>query len=166
MHIVKLIFISLLLQVSLYSLTLQQYHLIKEIYSLGSKFNLGLTMSAIVLAESNAGKYKITINHNTVDCGIFMINSKTLANDHWNQSRICERLILDNKFSFSVALKRFKYFYNYYRSKGLSKGVAWKRAIMSYHSGWDYKQGTKYYKKIVHNIKYINKLIKRRSDVK
>ena len=166
MRIVKLIYTLLFLQVSLYSLTLQQYHLLKEVYNLGSKFNLGLTMSAIVLAESDAGKYKITINHDTVDCGVFMINSKTLSNNHWNQSRICERLILDDKFSFSVAIKRFKYFYNYYRSKGFSKGISWKRAIMSYHAGWNYKQGTKYYKKIVHNIKYISKLIKRRENVR
>jgi len=166
MRIIKLMFILLFLHISLYALTLQQYKLIKEVYNLGSKFDLGLTMSAIVLAESDAGKYKITINHNTVDCGVFMINSKTLANDHWNQSRICERLVMDNKFSFSVAIKRFKYFYNYYRSKGFNKGISWKRAIMSYHAGWNYKQGTRYYKKIVHNIKFINKLIKRRKDVK
>ena len=146
--------------ISAFSFSDSQLKVIEEVYVKGRQFDLGLTMAAIVIKESAAGKYRITINRNSVDCGIYMFNSKTLSNNHWSQSRICERLIKDDDFSFSIALKRFKYFYNYYRSKKFSKGLAWKRAIMSYHSGWNYKAGKQYYKDIVKNIKFVNKLIK------
>jgi len=151
---------SLLLIISLHAYSHKQIKLVRHTYKIGSEFNLGLTMSAILLKESNAGKYTITINRNSIDCGIFMINSKTLANNHWNQSRICERLLKDKDFSISIAIKRFKYFYNYYKSKGDSNGIAWKKAVMSYHSGWRYKLGKQYYKDIVKNIKIVRKLIK------
>jgi hypothetical protein len=150
----------LFLVLSLQAMNQEQIDNLKYIYNKTKQFNLGLTMSAIAMTESSAGKYTLNINKDSIDCGIFMLNSSTLSNNKWNQSRICERLIKDRDFSISLALERYKYFYNYYRSKGYSKGLSWKRAICSYNAGWNWKTGIKYYKKVVRNIKLIDKIIK------
>jgi hypothetical protein len=147
----------LLLVLSLQAMNQEQLNNLRYIYNKTKQFNLELTMSAIALTESSAGKYVLNINKGSIDCGIFMLNSSTLSNNKWNQSRICERLIKDKDFSISLALERFKYFYNYYRSKGCSKGLAWKKAICSYNAGWNWEAGIKYYKKIVKNIKLIRR---------
>jgi hypothetical protein len=147
----------LFLVLSLQAMNQEQLNNLRYIYNKTKQFNLELTMSAIALTESSAGKYVLNINKGSIDCGIFMLNSSTLSNNKWNQSRICERLIKDKDFSISLALERFKYFYNYYRSKGCSKGLAWKKAICSYNAGWNWEAGIKYYKKIVKNIKLIRR---------
>ena len=128
-----------------------------NIYHMADKYDLGYTMVAIAMQESSLGRYFININHNSTDCGIFMINTKTIANDKWSQSRICESLIEDNQFSTALAIKRIKYFINYYKSKGYSKNVAWRYAIQIYNAGWSKDRGYKYYKKIVKNIKWLRK---------
>jgi len=151
---------SLLLVISLHAYSTEQLNIINKVYNESKEFNLGLTMTAILIQESDAGKYIMTINKNSIDCGIFMINSNTLANNHWNQSRICERLVKDNDFSTVIAIKRFKYFYNYYRSRKFSKLYSWRHAVMSYHSGWKYKAGKQYLKSIVKKMKIVRKLIK------
>lgn len=132
-----------------------------EIFNKAKPFDLSYTMTAIAKVESNFGVYKININKDgSLDCGVFMINTKTLSNNRWKQARICERLIYDFDFSFSVALERFKYFYNFWRSKGYSKAISWKRAVCSYNAGFNWKRGINYYKKIVKIIKAMKKIKK------
>jgi len=134
-----------------------QIETIKTTFNKAKEFNLQYTMTAITIVESNAGKYKLNINKdNSLDCGVFMVNTKTLSNNKWKQARLCERLQKDYDFSFSVALERFKYFYNYWISKGYSKSISWKRAICSYNSGFNYKNGLAYYHKIVKTIKELH----------
>jgi len=156
----KLLYLLLLV---IYSYSYNNYNidLLNKVYKESSEFNLGLTMGAILIQESDLGKYRLRINKDSIDCGIFQINSKTLANNNWTQSRVCERLFRDDDFSLIVALKRFKYFYNFYRSKGLSRNKSWRRAVMSYHSGWNYKLGKRYLNSILKNMKLVKKLIKR-----
>jgi hypothetical protein len=149
-----------LLVLSLQAMNQEQINNLRYIYSKTKQFDLGLTMSAIAMTESNLGKYTLNINKDSIDCGIFMLNSKTLSNNKWTQSRICERLIKDKDFSISLALERYKYFYNYYRSKGYSRNLAWKKAICSYNAGWNWEAGIKYYKKVVKNIRLIKGIIK------
>jgi len=158
----RLFLILLICIVSVNALTIRQYRTMKYIFNRTKAFNLGYTMSAIAMKESDLGKYTLTINKSSVDCSIFMINSKTLSNNKWSQSRVCERLIKDKDFAISVALKRFKYFYDYYRSKGFSRNISWRRAVMSYHSGWNYKAGREYLKDILKNIKVIKKILSKR----
>jgi predicted methyltransferase len=119
----------LIVALNLFGLTPKQIETLKYVYNKTKQYNLGYTMSAICLAESNAGVYKLTINKNSIDAGLFMINSQTLSNDRWKAARIVERLIEDRDFSISIAVERFKYFYNYYISKGYNKHLAWKYAI-------------------------------------
>jgi hypothetical protein len=146
-----------LLVLSLQAMSQEQINNIRYIYNKTKQFDLGLTMSAIAITESDAGKYNLSINKGSIDCGMFMINSNTLSNNRFTQARTCERLIKDRDFSISLALERFKYFYNYYRSKGYNRRLAWKYSICSYHSGWDKEKGLKYYHKIIKNIRLIKK---------
>jgi len=123
-------------------------------YKKAKEFDLQLTMTAIAWQESKFGKYKLNLNDPS--CGVFHVMPSTITKNKWKQSRMCERLIADYDFSFSVALQRLKYFYNYWISKGCNKNTAWKRSIMSYNAGYDYRHGNKYYKQIVKRLKAIN----------
>ena len=149
--------IALLFPLFLFALSQNQLTVMHNIMEKAKPFNLSYTMAAIAWKESSLGKN--LINLSSGDCGVFQVSAKTLSNNTFKQNRICQRLILDFDFSFSVAFERYKYFYNYYRSKGLPKGVAWKRAICSYHSGWDWRKGILYYKAIVRNIRSIREII-------
>ena len=139
----------------LYSFEPEQLRVLNDIWEKAKPFDLSYTMTAIAWEESQFGKYMINLQDPS--CGVFHIMPSTLSGSKWDQSRLCERLIKDFDFSFSTALERYKYFYNYYRSKGYSKNISWKRAICSYNAGWNWKQGLKYYKKIVKKIKYLRR---------
>lgn len=162
----KIIFILLIINISYannikslkfyQSLNVKQKGIMFAVFNKSKEFNLQYTLTSIAWVESHFGKYKINLDDPS--CGIFHIVPKTLSNSHWEQSRICERLIKSFNFSYSIALKRFLYFYNYYRSKGYSKKISWKRAICSYNSGWNWRKGLKYYKKVIKTIKILRGL--------
>jgi len=135
----------------------QQLDVLYKTFNKAKEFNLQYTMSAIALQESNLGS--VLINVGSHDCGVFQVNVDTLSNNKWKRNKLCTRLIKDYDFSFSIALNRFKYFYNYYISKGYSKNIAWKYAIESYHSGFNRTKGITYYKKIINNIRLIRSFI-------
>jgi len=56
----KMILIMIAL-ISAFSFSDSQLEVIEEVYVKGRQFDLGLTMAAIVIKESAAGKYRITI---------------------------------------------------------------------------------------------------------
>ena len=144
----------------LFALNDMQLYYLNKTFNKAKEFNLQYTMSAIAYVESSLGKK--LINYNSKDCGIFQINTDELKTKQWKKDKICARLVLDYDFSFSVALDKFKYFENYWISKGYNKNISWKYAIMSYHCGFNIRR-TKcriYYKKIIkamHVIKNIEK---------
>ena len=114
----------------------KQKQVMKKIYTKSSPFNLGLTMVAISYKESKLGKYMLNLSDPS--CGVFMVMPSTLVTNGntWDKSRYCERLIKDTDFSVTTALERFKYFYNYWRSKGYNINQSWRRAVISYNSGF------------------------------
>ena len=153
----KKIFLILILMSNLFSLSSYQKKILNKTFEKAKAFDLSYTMTAIAWVESSLGKS--LIRYNSRDCGIFQVNIKTLSNEKFKQDILCARLVLDYDFSFSVALERFKYFQNYWISKGYNKNYAWKLAIMSYHCGFNINRNDckKYYKKIVKAIKLIKK---------
>jgi len=155
--ITLLISSNLFAQNPMFHLSQQQYQIMKKTWDKAKKFDLQYTMTAIAWVESKFGKYLIDLNDPS--CGVFHIMPSTINSNKWKQSRICERLIKDYDFSFSVALERFKFFYNYWRSKGYSKQISWKRAVCSYNAGYNWKKGLKYYKKVVKTIKQIKQFM-------
>ena len=146
-------YILILLFVYLNAWNQQQLDVLYKTFNKAKEFNLEYTMSAIALQESDLGN--VLINVGSHDCGVFQVNVDTLSSNRWKRNKLCTRLIKDYDFSFSIALSRFKYFYNYYISKGYSKNIAWKYAIESYHSGFNRTKGIIYYKGIIKNIRII-----------
>jgi len=137
------------------NLTAKQYSVFYKTWSKAKEFDLAYTMTAIAWQESRLGEYPLNLSDPS--CGVFHVMPSTLTENKWKQSRLCERLVADYDFSFSVALQRFKYWYNYWKSKGCSSATAWKRAVCSYNAGYNWKKGLPYYRKIVTIIKQIKK---------
>lgn len=144
---------------SISELSEPQKALANSIYSKGKKFDLGYTMVAIAYQESHLGKYRINLSDPS--CGIFHIMPKSLikrtdlTNNSWNRSRLCERLILDDDFSFSAALLELKYWENYWKSKGVSK--VWSHMVASYNGGFNATLDSPYLKAIKHHISILKK---------
>jgi hypothetical protein len=65
---------------------------------------------------------------------------------NYNKNRYCQMLIDDQKLSASEAISELRFWYNVY--KKLPKHERWKRSVMSYNAGWNYKSGRNYYNKI------------------
>ena len=135
------------------SLSQNQLVLASNIYTKGEQFNLGYTLTAIAWEESQLGKYKINLSDPS--CGIFhimprsLIKRTELKNNKWNRSRLCERLISDDDFSFSAALLELKYWQNYWKSKGVSK--VWSHMVASYNGGFRINIKTNVYLKRIKN---------------
>ena len=139
---------------SITELSTTQKQLANQIYLEGNKYNLGYTMVAIAYQESHLGKYLINISD--VSCGIFhvmpssLIKRTSLKDNSWNQSRLCERLIKDNDFSFSAALLELKFWQNYWKTKQVKK--VWSHMVSSYNGGHKATLSSKYLKKIKHLV--------------
>jgi len=131
-------------------------NLIKQIYIKGKEFNYGYTLVAIAYVESRLGKYMINLQDPS--CGLFHVMPSTLSTNKWKQSRICEALIKDNDFSISVALKRLKYFENYWKNKGYRGTKLWRRTVNSYNSGFG--NNPKYVQKVINAVKKFRYIIK------
>ena len=149
--------IILLIPFLLFAFNQNQLRVLHKVFDKSKEFNLQYTMTAIAWQESNLGQ--VIVNVGSHDCGIFQVNVDTLTKNHWKRNKLCTRLIKDFDFSYSIALNRFKYFYNYYISKGYNRNISWKYAIESYHSGWNRTKGKQYYKQIVHKIKLLKALM-------
>lgn len=145
--------VAIVLSVNLFALDASQLALAKRIYSKAKQFNLGYTMAAIAWQESQLGKYNLNLADPS--CGVFHVMPRYMAKGKWKQSRVCERLIEDFDFSFSVALERFKYFENYWKSRGVSR--VWSHAVGSYNGG--FKPNYKYTEEIRKKIRILRKLI-------
>ena len=136
----------------------QKATLMRTFYN-GKSFDYGYTMAAIAWQESHFGKY--LINLNDPSCGVFHVMPKYVGNrknSKWTQSRICERLITDYKFSFSSALERLKYFENYWKSKGVKR--VWSHTVSSYNQGFNYRKNSEYLKAIKEKIRFLKTKIK------
>ena len=149
----KKILIAAALASSLFALDASQIALAKKIYAKAKQFNLGYTMTAIAWQESQLGKYNINLADPS--CGVFHITPRYVVKGKWKQSRMCERLIKDFDFSFSVALERFKYFENYWKSKGVSR--VWSHAVGSYNGG--FKPNEKYTEEIRKKIRILKRIL-------
>jgi predicted methyltransferase len=130
--------------------------LIQQIYNKGKEFNYGYTLVAIAYVESRLGKYMINLQDPS--CGLFHVMPSTLSHSKWKQSRICEALIKDTDFSITVALKRLKYFENYWKGRGYRGARLWRRTVNSYNSGFG--NNPKYVNSIIHAINRLKPKIK------
>ena len=145
---------------SITELSAPQKQLANQIYLEGKKYDLGYTMVAIAYQESHLGKY--LINLDDVSCGNFhimpssLIKRTSLKNNSWNQSRLCERLIKDNDFSFSAALLELKFWQNYWKAKHVTR--VWSHMVASYNGGYKATLSTKYLKRIKYLVHKLQRM--------
>ena len=138
-------------------ITSNQKQILTYVYNKGKSYNLEHTLTAIVWQESQFGKFKINLNDPS--CGIFhilprsLINRTELNDTSWNRSRLCERLLVDNDFSFASAVLELKYWQNYWESKHVTN--VWRHTVASYNGGYKASINSKYVQNIIKKIQYI-----------
>jgi hypothetical protein len=102
-------------------------------YHQGVEYDLGYTLSAISLTESNAGKWRV--NPYSKDFGLFQVNIKTSVNvmgvtSHYKKLELAEKLIYNDILNAYIALDVLTYFKNYHKGD-------WKKMVMSYNNGFN-----------------------------
>jgi len=143
--------------IELQRLNPDQRIIMNKTFMKAKEFDLQLTMTAIAWHESHFGE--LAVNFYDPSCGVFHIylpdiNKRMHRKDNfWNRNKICTKLVQDYDFSFSQALGRLKFWENYWKSKGYSGPEVWRRMVMSYNGGTNYKNGKEYYKHIVSKIR-------------
>lgn len=110
------------------SLSLIQKHNISFAYSYGEKYNLGLTLAAIALVESSAGKYRLNVRTN--DLGLFQVNATTAENTlklekYYDKLELHQRLVYDDVLGAEIAVSVLKHF----EKRG------WQGMVKSYNEG-------------------------------
>jgi len=154
------LFVTNLYSNPLKDLTAKQTAVMSSVFHKAKEFNLEYTVTAIVWEESQFGRYRINISDPS--CGIFHIMPKSLIgrvdmkNTSWNRSRLCERLFIDDDFSFSAALLELKYWENYWHSKKVTR--VWSHMVASYNGGFHANINGSYVRKIKKKIKWLKAL--------
>lgn len=122
-----------------YDLNQHQQQILTKAYHYGKPYNLGFTMSAIALAESNAGYWRL--NYRSNDFGIMQISIVTASNhlgvtNHFRQMELAERLVYDDELGFYLALQVLEHF----RGNRVVTNQVWREMIMSYNEGYTWRR--------------------------
>tara|TARA_R110002153_G_scaffold181493_1_gene334790 strand:+ start:6656 stop:7168 length:513 start_codon:yes stop_codon:yes gene_type:complete len=127
-------------------------------YYQGKPFDLGYTMSAVSLMESNAGKWRLNIK--TGDLGLFQVNQNTAKNvlgvtNHYKILELNEKLIYDDILNAYIALDVMQYFLKYHKGN-------WKKMVMSYNNGFNIntKKSRDYLDKVIQSVKLLKTCMK------
>ena len=129
------------------------------VYKMAAKDNLSLTATAISWEESQFGKIQKNYNpgSNTLDCGLFGNNSKTVANkidkEHNNKvmKEICSNLISNPNYSYKFFVNEIKTWEQVHKGK---KNIN-KKILASYNGG--YKGNNTYAERVALRIKLLQK---------
>tara|TARA_R110002167_G_scaffold343943_1_gene553117 strand:- start:135 stop:641 length:507 start_codon:yes stop_codon:yes gene_type:complete len=127
-------------------------------YYQGKPFDLGYTISAVSLMESNAGKWRLNIK--TGDLGLFQVNQNTAKNvlgvtNHYKILELNEKLIYDDILNAYIALDVMQYFLKYHKGN-------WKKMVMSYNNGFNIntKKSRDYLDKVIQSVKLLKTCMK------
>jgi hypothetical protein len=132
-----------------------QRHNLRIAYNHGAHHGLQLTMMAIALHESNAGKWKV--NYHSKDFGLFQINIETAAKElgvtgYYEKLELAEKLIHNHDLNATLALMTLSHF---------DRG-SYKEMIMSYNEGYRWRRdkqskskAEQYYKSISSYVKLL-----------
>ena len=127
-------------------------------YHQGVEYDLGYTLSAISLIESNAGKWRI--NPYSKDFGLFQVNIKTSVNvmgvtSHYKKLELAEKLIYNDILSAYIALDVLTYFKSYHKGD-------WKKMVMSYNNGFNINttKAEDYLDKVSNGVKMLQTCMK------
>lgn len=113
---------------------------LRAAYNHGSTKDLGLTLAAIALKESNAGKYRL--NYKSDDFGMFGINIQTIANyfqteNMYQNIMYAQQVVHDDYMGAEIAISVL----NQFKERG------YKQMLMSYNEGSYWKVNKKSRKK-------------------
>lgn len=135
--------------------SLERYQVVNLLKSIerGSEDNLGLTLAAIALQESMAGKYRINLK--SKDFGLYQINAKTIEGiekplNDLQLSIFIQDTIFNDRIGVRYALNVLNYFKKYHNGN-------WRKMVQSYNAGHNYRNGYNYMIKISHNVKLIKR---------
>ena len=120
-------------------LSMIQKHNLSKSYSYGQPYELGYTLAAIALVESQAGKWRLNIK--TGDVGLYQINYITAQNTlkiegHYNQLAIHELLVYDDVLGAEIAIATLHHF----RRNRVMTSAVWAEMIMSYNTGSQWRR--------------------------
>ena len=123
---------------------------LRAAYNHGSTVDLGLTLAAIALKESNAGKYRL--NYHSKDFGMFMINIETIKSyfkteNMYENIMYAQQVIHDDYLGAKLAISVLDEF----------KERGYRKMLMSYNEGNLWKVNQQSRKKAE---KYANDVIK------
>lgn len=118
--------------------TIQRYNL-SFAYSQGAPHDLGYTLAAIALVESQAGKWRLNIRSN--DLGLFQINARTAQNTlgithPYRQLELHQQLVYDDRLGAEIAISTLKHFQ---RNRVMTNAV-WTEMIKSYNQGYKWRR--------------------------
>lgn len=143
------------------NLNVNQKATLHIIHFLGKEHDLGYTLSAIALAESNAGEWRL--NYISNDFGVLQINIKTAGEileirNRYNLFELAERLLYDDILSVELAVDVLRHFQ---RKRKLTNSV-YKEMIMSYNRGYRWRHepeqkkiAEKYFTTVQTNVKML-----------
>jgi hypothetical protein len=111
-----------------------QRHNLSFAYSQGAPHDLGYTLAAIALVESNAGQWRLNVRTN--DLGLFQINAKTaqdtLGVTHpYRQLELHQQLVYDDRLGAEIAIATLKHFQ---RNRAMTART-WREMVKSYNGG-------------------------------
>lgn len=139
----------------------KQLQVMRQSYELGQPHDLGLTLAALALKESSAGRY--LINAISADYGVYQGNVKTVCiqssvyHDNFLCNQEVQRVVSDIVRASEHAVETLNYWRNYH-SKRTLKGLVYENMIRSYNRGFSFDDdgGDNYwkqFKKDFHTIK-------------
>ncbi len=119
-------------------------------YSIGEPYDLGETMVAIALEESELGRYRISLSdpsagvyHTLISHAIKDLGWK---DNSYNRNRAAQLLIDDHVYAAHLAIGVLKWWHNY-------RGGDWKETLSGYNGG--HKGNPSYVRRIANHIKHI-----------
>jgi len=144
-------------------LSMIQKHNLSKSYSYGQQYELGYTLAAIALVESQAGKWRLNIK--TGDVGLYQINYITAQNTlgvdkYYEQLAIHERLVYDDVMGAEIAIATLKHF----RRNRVMTNPVWSEMIKSYNTGSQWrrdkamkKRAEVYLQKVTESVKILKR---------
>lgn len=143
------------------SLSAKQKHNLQRAYLYGAPDNLGYTLAAIALQESNAGQWRVSFRTN--DYGLMQINVTTAVNtmgvtNYYRQMELIERIIHDDSLSLTIALSVLDHF----RQGRQMTNDVWREMVMRYNVGWRSTngRGEKYLQSVSHYVNLLQQCTK------
>jgi hypothetical protein len=141
------------------SLSLIQKHNIAFAYSYGNNYDLGLTLAAIALVESSAGKYRLNVRTN--DLGLFQVNATTAENTlklerYYDKLELHQDLIYNDRLGAEIAIATLEHF----RANRVMTSGVWSEMIKSYNTGSQWRRDKQSDKKAKQYLTKVSNTVK------